>query len=282
MAKKRQKVERKRQLQKARLSKKRSTNSKSQPVGKKEETSSGNSDLWFAVGIVVLIVAAFVALYYFGVKNPPKTATEQTPVETVVVDTPITEESEQPPVETVVTDTPVTEKESEMLSWNKPPAMEIDASKSYTAVMTTTQGTMTIELYAGKVPVTVNNFVFLARQGFYDGVKFHRVIDGFMAQTGDPTGTGAGGPGYSFADEFDDTLKHDDVGIVSMANAGTDTNGSQFFICFAPQPHLNGKHAVFGKIVEGLDVLDLLKPRDPSNASAPADLIESIQIIESE
>ena len=262
MVKKRDKTARKRQLQKSRQPKKRTSQSKARPA-KKEETSSGNSDLWLAVGIVVVIIAALVALYYFGVRNPPA------------------KKAEVPPAETVEAGTPAPEEESnEMLSWSQPPAIEIDPTKSYTAVMNTTKGSMTIELYADKVPNTVNNFVFLSRQGFYDGIKFHRVISGFMAQSGDPTGTGAGGPGYTFEDEFDDSLRHDDVGILSMANRGANTNGSQFFICFAPQPHLDGKHAVFGKVVEGLDVLESLMPRDPSNASAPADLIESIEIIE--
>src|SRR5881296_1649074 len=119
----------------------------------------------------------------------------------------------------------------------------------------TTMGNFTIELFEEQVPKTVENFVKLAESNFYDGMIFHRVIDGFMIQGGDPTGTGRGGPGYTFADEIDPTLKHNSEGILSMANAGPNTNGSQFFITLVPTPHLDGKHAVFGKVVEGMDVV---------------------------
>ena len=119
----------------------------------------------------------------------------------------------------------------------------------------TTLGNFTIELFEKQVPNTVGNFVKLAEKNFYDGVIFHRVIDGFMIQGGDPTGTGRGGPGYTFADEIDPTLKHNAEGMLSMANAGPNTNGSQFFITLVPTPHLDGKHAVFGKVVEGMDVV---------------------------
>ena len=126
--------------------------------------------------------------------------------------------------------------------------------------METNKGTMVLELFATDVPRTVNNFVFLAREGYYDNTIFHRVIAGFMAQGGDPTGTGTGGPGYKFADEF---TSHTHVtGTLSMANAGPNTNGSQFFICFAPQPHLNGKHTVFGQLIEGMDVLNKIVQGD--------------------
>ncbi|MGB9593450.1 MAG: peptidylprolyl isomerase [Anaerolineae bacterium] len=148
--------------------------------------------------------------------------------------------------------------------WSSPPPMAIDPAKQYFAVLKTEKGDIRIQLFADKAPKTVNNFVFLARQGFYDNTTFHRVIPGFMAQGGDPTGTGAGGPGYRFADEFHPDLKHDSEGILSMANAGPNTNGSQFFITYAPQPHLDGRHSVFGKVVSGMDVLRALTPRDPS------------------
>jgi len=119
----------------------------------------------------------------------------------------------------------------------------------------TTLGNFTVELFEQQVPATVGNFVKLAEKNFYDGVIFHRVIDGFMIQGGDPTGTGRGGPGYTFADEIDPTLKHTSEGMLSMANAGPNTNGSQFFITLAPTSHLDGRHAVFGKVVEGIDVV---------------------------
>lgn len=165
--------------------------------------------------------------------------------------------------------------------WNKPPEMQIDPKKKYRAHMETDKGTMVIELFADKVPVTVNNFVFLSREGFYDGVIFHRVIANFMAQGGDPTGTGRGGPGYKFQDEFDPSLKHDKRGILSMANAGPNTNGSQFFITHLPTPHLDNRHAVFGQVVEGEDVLMSIPPRDPNNANAPAVKIIRVTIEES-
>jgi peptidyl-prolyl cis-trans isomerase B (cyclophilin B) len=146
--------------------------------------------------------------------------------------------------------------------WPAPPAMKIDVAKDYTVSIETNRGTIELALYPKHAPQTVNNFVFLAGQGFYDGVKFHRVIDNFMIQTGDPTGTGRGGPGYKFGDEVKtNPLKHE-RGVISMANAGPSTNGSQFFITHAPQPHLNGKHTVFGKVTKGLDVVDAIRQGD--------------------
>ena len=165
--------------------------------------------------------------------------------------------------------------------WTTAPAMQIDPKKAYKAHMETDKGTMVIELFAEKTPITVNNFVFLSREGYYDNVIFHRVIDNFMAQGGDPTGTGRGGPGYKFGDEFDASLKHDKQGILSMANAGPGTNGSQFFITHGPTPHLNGKHTVFGQVVEGLDVLISIPARDPGNPNAPAVKIIRVTIEES-
>ncbi len=139
--------------------------------------------------------------------------------------------------------------------------MMIDTNKQYTATIETSRGKVVLELFAKDVPRTVNNFVFLAREGFYDGTRFHRVIDDFMVQGGDPTGTGSGGPGYAFADEF--TQHKHIVGTLSMANAGANTNGSQFFIITTnPQPHLDGKHSVFGQLIEGMDVLRQIKQAD--------------------
>jgi len=155
-------------------------------------------------------------------------------------------------------------------SWSTPPAMKIDPKKRYKARLETDRGNIVIELFADKTPKTVNNFVFLAREGYYDGVIFHRVIKEFMAQTCDPTGRGTGGPGYQIADEFHPALRHDKSGVVSMANAGPNTNGSQFFITHVATPWLNDKHSVFGQVVEGLDVLMAIPPRDPARADAPA------------
>jgi peptidyl-prolyl cis-trans isomerase B (cyclophilin B) len=155
--------------------------------------------------------------------------------------------------------------------WNTPQAMTIDPKKQYTATIETDRGDIVLDLYPQYAPKTVNNFVFLARDGFYDGVSFHRVIQNFMIQGGDPTGSGRGGPGYKFEDEVrNNPLKHE-TGVLSMANAGPNTNGSQFFITHAPQPHLDGKHTVFGKVTSGQDVV---------NAIRQGDKITSIQISE--
>ena len=164
--------------------------------------------------------------------------------------------------------------------WNSPPEMEIDPKKTYTAIMETDVGEMKIDLFADKAPKTVNNFVFLSRQGFYEGVIFHRVIPEFMAQGGDPTGIGTGGPGYRFEDEFHSDLKHDKRGILSMANAGPDTNGSQFFITHQPTPWLDNKHAIFGELIDGEDVLMSIPARDPSNINSPSVKIHKIEILE--
>ncbi|MDK1028978.1 MAG: peptidylprolyl isomerase [Anaerolineae bacterium] len=165
--------------------------------------------------------------------------------------------------------------------WNGAPEMEIDSNKSYSARIDTDLGEMLIELFADKVPKTVNNFIFLARQGFFDGIIFHRVIENFMVQGGDPTGTGTGGPGYKFEDEFEPSLVHDKPGILSMANAGPNTNGSQFFITHIPTPWLDNKHSVFGQIKEGMDVLMSIPPRDPGNPGIPGNKIVKVTIEES-
>lgn len=146
--------------------------------------------------------------------------------------------------------------------WNKPPEMQIDRSKDYNVTMETNKGTIEIELFANDAPKTVNNFVFLIREGFYDGVTFHRVISNFMIQGGDPTGTGRGGPGYRFEDEFKGNPHKHETGYLSMANAGPGTNGSQFFITHAPQPHLNGRHTVFGRVTSGMDVVNSIRQGD--------------------
>jgi len=143
--------------------------------------------------------------------------------------------------------------------------MQIDTTKSYTATIKTNRGDIVIDLFADKTPKTVNNFVFLAKDGYYNGVKFHRVIADFMVQTGDPTGTGRGGPGYRFADEFHPTLRHSGPGILSMANAGPGTNGSQFFITHVKTDWLDGKHSVFGKVREGQDVVNAIRQGDVMN-----------------
>lgn len=161
------------------------------------------------------------------------------------------------------------------------PEMALDEKKTYSAIFKMDKGgEFTIKLHGAEAPITVNSFVFLARDGFYDGVTFHRVLEGFMAQGGDPTGTGAGGPGYQFVNE-DSSLKFDKAGVVAMANAGRDTNGSQFFITFGPTSHLNGGYTIFGQVTEGMDVVNAITLRDPQRRpDFTGDVIESVTIIE--
>ena len=164
--------------------------------------------------------------------------------------------------------------------WSTPPDMVIDPKKKFTAVLNTDNGEMKIELFADKTPKTVNNFVFLAREGFYDNTIFHRVIPDFMVQGGDPEGTGGGGPGYRFEDEFHSNLKHDKRGVLSMANAGPNTNGSQFFITHVATPWLDNKHSVFGQLIEGEDMFMSIPERDPKEVDKPAVILKSVTIIE--
>ena len=190
--------------------------------------------------------------------------------------------------------------EPAMKQWDAPPAMTIDTSKNYTAVIELEKGgEIVIDLFEDGAPITVNNFVFLAREGFYDGVTFHRVLEGFMAQTGDPTGTGGGGPGYRFNNEVSPDLRHDGPGVLSMANAGMNngqgTNGSQFFITFRETHFLDGYnldgsekdcaaescHSVFGQVDEGsMGVVMNISLRDPNAATSPGDVIKTIRIEE--
>ncbi len=146
---------------------------------------------------------------------------------------------------------------------------------------TTNKGVFVAEMFEDKAPLTTKNFIDLVEKGFYDGIIFHRVIDGFMIQGGDPTGTGMGGPGYKIKDEFGEGLKHDDEGILSMANAGPNTGGSQFFITLAPTPWLNGHHAIFGKIVEGMDVVRLIGvvPTDFRDRPREAVTMEKVEVV---
>jgi cyclophilin family peptidyl-prolyl cis-trans isomerase/protein-disulfide isomerase len=169
----------------------------------------------------------------------------------------------------------------EMPQWDASPEMAIDTDKNYRATLVTSRGDIVVELFADQAPITVNNFVFLAREGYYDLTTFHRVIDGFMAQAGDPSGTGRGGPGYTFEDETDNGLTFDEAGLLAMANAGADTNGSQFFITFAPTTWLDGAHTIFGRVIEGTDVLDALTRRDPTESpSYLGDTLITVEIEE--
>ncbi len=160
------------------------------------------------------------------------------------------------------------------------PPMTIDQTKEYIATIETEKGDITIELYAEEAPLAVNSFIFLAQDGWYDNVTFHRVVPGFVAQAGDPSGTGMGGPGYVFDNEVSPDLKFDQPGVLGMANSGPGTNGSQFFITHTSVPHLDGSYTIFGRVISGMDVVESLTPRDPSQSSdsSPGDIILSITI----
>lgn len=215
------------------------------------------------IGGIVVIVLVVLALAWAMIANLPK-PTASTPTPTMAE---------------VPAEVPVIENHAKQYA--AAPAMQIDPAKSYTATVKMAKGgEFVIELYPDKAPLTVNNFVFLAREGFFNGITFHRVISTFMAQTGDPTGTGMGGPGYAFEDEFSD-LTFDKEGVVAMANSGPDTNGSQFFVTYKATDWLNGKHTIFGQVISGMDVVKAITQRDPEqNPSFTGDVIESITITE--
>ncbi len=173
-------------------------------------------------------------------------------------------------------------KELEKTQFSECPPLTVDKTKQYFATLHTDKGDIVIQLYADKAPLAVNNFIFLSKQGWYNNVTFHRVISGFVAQAGDPTGTGFGGPGYAFENEISPDLKFDKAGVVGMANAGPGSNGSQFFITFGPASQLDGGYTIFGQVIQGMDVAQKLTPRDPSKSSdlPPGDKILSIDILE--
>lgn len=201
----------------------------------------------------LIVVAVFVALGFMLANRQPGIASEApvaTPLPFATVDP-----AAQPGAAT-------TDTSSRVDMYSAAPALSIDTSKLYKATIETSKGNIVLELYPEYAPQTVNNFVFLARNGFYDGLKFHRVIEGFMIQGGDPAGNGTGGPGYQFADEVEGNPLVHDRGVISMANSGPNTNGSQFFITREPQPHLNGLHTVFGKVLEGQEAVDAMQQDD--------------------
>ena len=203
-------------------------------------------------GGIVLLILAVLAFMYFSNREPAAQ-------EPAAVDTP----------------------QTTTLQYDTYPPMTIDVNKQYfAAVKMANGGEFTIQLFPDKAPKTVNSFVFLAREGYFNGVTFHRVLEGFMAQGGDPTGTGGGGPGYEFENENSD-LTFDQEGVVAMANAGPDTNGSQFFITFGPTPQLNGDYTIFGQVIDGMDVVNAITKRDPdTNPSFAGDAMESVTITE--
>ncbi len=235
---------------------------------KPKPVSSSNQGT-IAFGIIAVLIFAFGAYQFFG------KSTSQNELPT--------------PQSELITPQPTAQQESipeqqpaaEIKQYAEVPAITIDPAKQYLATFVMANGgTFVVQLYAEKAPITVNSFVFLARDGFFDGITFHRVLDGFMAQGGDPTGTGMGGPGYQFINE-DSDLTFDKAGVVAMANAGRDTNGSQFFITFAPAEFLNGGYTIFGQVVEGMDVVNAITRRDPDTfPSFLGDAIQSVTISE--
>ncbi len=169
--------------------------------------------------------------------------------------------------------------DGEELQWDSPPELTLNLEKVYIATLITEKGDVSVELFSQDAPITVNNFVFLAEQGFYNDTTFHRVMSGFMAQGGDPTGTGSGGPGYQFEDEIIHGVTFNQEGLLAMANGGPGTNGSQFFITYGAAPHLNGLHTIFGKVLDGMDVANALTPRDPAEApDFPGDRLIRVDI----
>ena len=228
---------------------------------KAQAKKAQNTQIGIVVGVLVVAVAAFWA---FG---PKQKSAPIEPVATEAVAATVPPAAEAPQV---------TSKQ-----YAAAPEMTIDVSKQYFAnVKMANGGEFVIQLYPDKAPITVNSFVFLARDGYFNGVTFHRVLDGFMAQGGDPAGTGMGGPGYEFVNE-DSDLIFDKPGMVAMANAGRDTNGSQFFITFDAADFLNGGYTIFGQVVEGMDVVNAITRRDPEQfPDFPGDAMESVTITE--
>lgn len=213
--------------------------------------------------VLVLIVIGIAWLVWSGGRSA-----EETPLDVPTFEEPAPDQ------------TSVADQSVEL--YNAEPPMTIDTGKQYLATFQMANGgEFVVELFDDLAPKTVNNFVFLARNGFYDGTTFHRVLDGFMAQGGDPTGTGMGGPGYQFEDEFNPELTFDRAGLLAMANSGPNTNGSQFFITYGETPWLTGLHTIFGEVVEGMDVVNNITRRDPDqNPSFEGDAIETITITE--
>ncbi len=242
-------------------------------------TSTGQpKPLAMLIGFILIVLVLTGILYLTqrwasraAIPTPPPT-----PVPAEIVDN-----GDVPPVDVPPVEMPANPRERDGM-YSAPPPLVIDPARAYQATIVTEKGDIVIDLYTDKAPNTVNNFVFLAREGYYDNTIFHRVIPGFMAQAGDPTGTGTGGPGYRFADEFHPELTHDGPGVLSMANSGPNTNGSQFFITFDETPWLDGGHSVFGRVADedSLNVLFSISERDPMAATEPGDLIETIRIEE--
>jgi cyclophilin family peptidyl-prolyl cis-trans isomerase len=221
-----------------------------------------------AAGVILIVIVGCAWLY-----RPTSQGQTETPVDVQQPATIVAPTQSQPE--------PPAQPQLDGKQYSAAPPMTIDAAKKYTATFKMAKGgEFVVQLYPDKAPITVNSFVFLARDGYFNGVTFHRVLEGFMAQGGDPTGTGGGGPGYEFVNE-DSDLTFDKPGVIAMANAGRDTNGSQFFITFGPTPNLNGGYTIFGQVISGMDVVNAITRRDPEqNPTFTGDVIESVTITE--
>ena len=242
----------------------------------KKSSKNTQSIQLIAGGVIVVLFVVVAWLVTRGQANQAKIVPTLNPEQYTANAEPVETESAVEPTAQGNEEPTTTFKQ-----YDEPPPMAIDFTKEYFATVKMAKGgEFVIQLYPDKAPLTVNSFVFLAREGFYNGVTFHRVLPDFMAQTGDPTGTGAGGPGYQYQNE-DSNLTFDKAGVVAMANAGRDTNGSQFFITFGPQEYLNGGYTIFGQVLEGMDVVLGIRLRDPQQyPSFEGDAIESITIEE--
>ena len=242
--------------------------SKKKPVSRKTSTQTPQKTVQYAI-LAIVVIVAMVAILSFVSNSQKKADAPATSGDSAAV------VASSSPACGIFDSIPAAEQYAEA------PAQLIDEAKQYFATYKlATGGEFVVELYPAKAPITVNSFVFLACKGYFNGVTFHRVLEGFMAQGGDPTGTGMGGPGYEFVNENSD-LVFDKAGVLAMANAGPDTNGSQFFITFAPADFLNGGYTIFGQVVEGMDVVNSITRRDPDqNPSFEGDAIETITITE--
>jgi peptidylprolyl isomerase len=232
---------------------------------------------------ILSAVAVIVVLGLIGVLLFNRNGTASTNTPGSVANTQATSAPQALAVEpTVAAATPLPTVEPRSFSYSAPPPLTIDPSKNYTATITTPRGPIVIKLRPDIAPQTVNNFVFLAREGFYNGLTWHRVIEGFMAQGGDPDGTGMGGPGYTVPEEFTDQILFDRPGIVATARRSDTTNssGSQFFITTAPAEHLNAQYTIFGEVISGQDIVAGIPLRDPQLASGPGEQMLKIEITE--
>jgi cyclophilin family peptidyl-prolyl cis-trans isomerase len=242
---------------------------RSELKARRAKAAKSKRDTQIIAGVAILVVIA--ALVWFNLPTQrAQTETPATAQQPAATEAPAQSQPD-----------PSAQPKTSGKQYSAAPPMTIDVAKKYTATFKMAKGgEFVVQLYPDKAAITVNSFVFLARDGYFNGVTFHRVLEGFMAQGGDPTGTGMGGPGYEFVNE-DSDLTFDKPGVVAMANAGRDTNGSQFFITFAPTPNLNGGYTIFGQVINGMDVVNGITRRDPSqNPTFTGDVIESISITE--